>query len=1044
MPAKEDKIPDASPAPSPDLHRRLRRRLWLLLALLAAVGAATATAPTGWLPRLANALICEYLRVRDLSAIQVRVERLTPWHLRAALQFGTNDPVSRIERLEARFSPGSLWRHGVAQVDVDGGLLQFRTAPGGVSVCGLPSGLRRLSPGTSPLADEDDVPVRWQVGKLLLDNVTLRLLPPEAGAAPFDICLHASAVTDPQGETRFAISDYGRAGTLANGAFRFETGDGWLVAVLPESQVQEWLRVAQWFMTNPRFQGSDLCAGNGGATLLARMEQWRPALVQGDLSLRAATLLQDCSFTYDLRLHGVAQWEMADSLRPTITANAQVGLRMASFPAFAWSDDHEQPASASVAVKLTPRKAEWECQVAARGALSHEAAQVSVPTGSVQLPEAPVFRIDGVFTSPDLATWDGAIEAMAIVPQPRLPAGDMALACRDLVVQATATVTHSQPAVVRGRVDLSGVSCAGRGIRLAGDAGVSFGSSAPFQCANVAVTAGVASLTLPAGAVSFDKDEPLRMIASATLARAPDGRVSVCAAELNVAPQQMITGNTRLGLPDGLQLRMRRSGENPDGMTVELLPAPVAGQSGTGMAATAWVSAAAFVGRQRSSTVSCGDMTLRVTNVLFRAAELTGGVASADVTVSNDKAGGLASRSAPRIRAEISGAWLRGRNGLQLDGLQALLPLECVDREIRVAGLPGLTWRNLECQGVHLVPEGFALSLTGQTAAVQMSVGVLEANLHASLGVYADWSRAWQVAVTAEVPPSTLADTEALRGMIWRLADMDLVVTGQVAATVSALLAKDLPPSVKVSAAVGNLDVGCLSGKWQVSGLSAGLTADGPRAWRTPQGQVLTFRSARSGDLALDGGALRWQYRREALLVEQADVNWCGGSLHAFGVPYDPREQRLETVLYAERIELGRLMAQTRMLQGSGAGRLYGRLPLTLDKGKVKLSESYLYSTPGETGSLKLSNTAPIELAMEQGSIDAATRQKVSAALQNMQYSLFRMDLSGGGANASLGIQIEGRAAEDAAAPPVHLNVNLGGSLDEFFNFGMDLSRKLR
>jgi len=149
-------------------------------------------------------------------------------------------------------------------------------------------------------------------------------------------------------------------------------------------------------------------------------------------------------------------------------------------------------------------------------------------------------------------------------------------------------------------------------------------------------------------------------------------------------------------------------------------------------------------------------------------------------------------------------------------------------------------------------------------------------------------------------------------------------------------------------------------------------------------------------------------------------------------------------VLYAERIELGRLMAQTRMLQGSGAGRLYGRLPLTLDKGKVKLSESYLYSTPGETGSLKLSNTAPIELAMEQGSIDAATRQKVSAALQNMQYSLFRMDLSGGGANASLGIQIEGRAAEDAAAPPVHLNVNLGGSLDEFFNFGMDLSRKLR
>jgi hypothetical protein len=235
------------------------------------------------------------------------------------------------------------------------------------------------------------------------------------------------------------------------------------------------------------------------------------------------------------------------------------------------------------------------------------------------------------------------------------------------------------------------------------------------------------------------------------------------------------------------------------------------------------------------------------------------------------------------------------------------------------------------------------------------------------------------------------------------------------------------------------LNIGCPEKKWQVTGLSAGFSAEGPRAWRTPQGQALTFQSARSGDFVFDSGALRWQFRREELLLEQADINWCGGSLHAFGVPYDPRERRTETVLYAERIELGRLLAQTRVLQGSGEGRLFGRVPVKLDNRRVELSESCLYSMPGESGLLQLSNTTPLDLAMAQGSVDAETRRKVTAALRNMQYTLFRLDLSGGGAHATLGVQIDGREAGKSAADPVRLNVNLLGSMNDIFNFGEDV-----
>ena len=593
VPDKGKTSPDGDPTlPAADSPQRRPRRRWGWWSLLALLVAITATAPTGWLPRLANSLIREYLRVRELSAIQVRVERLTPWNLRAAIQLGTNAPVSQIDCIDVRYSPGGLWHARLVRVEIDGGLLQFCVGSNGLALCGLPPDLDRLRPGASPVADEDAVPQTWQVGKVLLDNVTLRLLPPETNGlalnggassaspswrrgvppsratsdpAPFDISLHASAVTDRQGETRFAVADYGRAGMLANGAVRLDTGDGWLVAVLPESDVQEWLRVAQWYVQDPRFQGSGLCAGNGGVTFLARMEQWRPALAQGDLFLRAATLLDDLSLTYDLRMHGVAQWEEADSLRPTISANADLGVRMASYKTVAWSDDRELPAHVSIALKLTPQRTEWECQAAARAVLSHEAAQACLPDGTVRVPDAPRLQLDGVFTSLDLASWAGAVEATAFVSQPWLPAGGMTFACSDLVVHVTASITNSQPAGVRGWVDTSGLTAAGSGEACAGEVDMACESHAPFDQVALTVTVRVASLTLPAGEVVFDNDEPVQATASASLLRRPDGGLAIGAARLEMAPWQAAVGNDRVGMPDRLEIRLRDRADNRAG-----------------------------------------------------------------------------------------------------------------------------------------------------------------------------------------------------------------------------------------------------------------------------------------------------------------------------------------------------------------------------------------------------------------------------------------------------------------------------------------------
>jgi hypothetical protein len=559
----------------------------------------------------------------------------------------------------------------------------------------------------------------------------------------------------------------------------------------------------------------------------------------------------------------------------------------------------------------------------------------------------------------------------------------------------------------------------------------------------LAVTTRVLTATLPSGMVDFDPEHPLDI--SARLRLPPLAWSNAVPEEVRVAPWRAKVAGAEFGMPRGFDATFC-GGSLRDGTRISRSdPAPVFWRTEDGLRAAASLQlAGGHNDRDYAGFHSDTHLEASLTGVSFSTPSTTGGMSRLELDFSAHPDQVSTTATVLALAIGIDNASLRHARGVRIEGVSADLGLAFAKRGFRKIGRESLTWSNVEYRGVHLLPEGFAIAVTDQTATADFKVGVPEADLHAELSAYADWSHAWQVAVTAEVPPTTLADTAALRGAIRRLAGAEMSVTGQVSATVSAWLEEDRDPRVNVAAAVGNLDIGCPANDWQMTGLSAGFTADGPRGWRTPPGQALTFDSARSGDFAFESGSLRWQYRRDALLLEQADINWCGGSLHAFGVPYYPRERRLETVLYAERIELGRLMAQTRVLQGTGEGRLFGRIPLKVDHGIAELTESYLYSMPGEAGILKIANTAPLDAALERGSVDDETRRQVRASLQNLRYTLFRMDLSGRGTNATLGVQIKGRSADNPALRPVDLNVNLNGAMNEIFNFGAKAASALR
>lgn len=426
------------------------------------------SAPTGWLPGLANALLREYLRVRDLSAVQVRVARLTPWHLRASVRVGAVTSFSRIDRVDLRFSPSGLARKRIDRIDVDGGLVQFRAVSNGVAVCGLPEGVLPLvwssqSPSGETDADTETASEahRWQVGRMVLDSVTLRLLPSDSQTDPFEMTLHASAVSDGQ-ETRFAISDFGRVGAMIDGAIRPDCGDGWMVAVLPESDVQEWMRLARWGLNGSRFRDADLCAGRGGVTALARMQDWKPTCAQADLSLRATTRTDEISIAYDLRAYATAEWK-PDSGRPTVQVHADVTVRSAACAAWRWADDNGTPAIAEGSLSATPSRDDWDCRFEGRAAVSRVAVASFVPPESGFSTDALRLRYEGAFRTSDWMDWTGSADGRVVFPRAQFATGEATGRVGEMVAHLSAGITNSGPAALRGWLDLSGLHAATNG-----------------------------------------------------------------------------------------------------------------------------------------------------------------------------------------------------------------------------------------------------------------------------------------------------------------------------------------------------------------------------------------------------------------------------------------------------------------------------------------------------------------------------------------------------------------------------------------------------
>ncbi len=302
--------------------------------------------------------------------------------------------------------------------------------------------------------------------------------------------------------------------------------------------------------------------------------------------------------------------------------------------------------------------------------------------------------------------------------------------------------------------------------------------------------------------------------------------------------------------------------------------------------------------------------------------------------------------------------------------------------------------------------------------------------------------------VALSIPATTLTTDDGLwqhlgsSGVPPRMARDALTLSGQLAATARVDWVRGQAPQWQAELAVTNGEVRVEDEQgWQIDGLATRLSAGGATGRYLPP-VTTRFAHATLAGQVLDGGSVRWQWLGDELLVERAELAWCGGWVQLYAVRIDPRHPDLDFVLYLDRLEAGRLLEVIKLLKGSATGHLYGRMPLRVQRGRVMLSDGFLFALPGERGNLQLSDTRVFDEYLARSGLPSAVRKQISASLRNLDYHVLRFDLSAGGApEARLNIKIEGQSAADRKLPPVSLDMRVNGPLEALLNFGLNMNK---
>ena len=234
---------------------------------------------------------------------------------------------------------------------------------------------------------------------------------------------------------------------------------------------------------------------------------------------------------------------------------------------------------------------------------------------------------------------------------------------------------------------------------------------------------------------------------------------------------------------------------------------------------------------------------------------------------------------------------------------------------------------------------------------------------------------------------------------------------------------------------------------YSVSGFSVTPAASGIANHLDITPMSLRVKSISAAGFDLDNFHATVRVTEKALLVTEAAAGFCGGQVNLYSVFLDPKNLSTGFTLFVDDIDAGEALMHLNGFAGEASGRLHGKIKLFVREGgkSVRLGDAFLYSTPGETGKLRLKNPAALTDNLALAGFDEAARGNVANALTDLDYSVLKLDLKRGeGRSATLSTTVRGTATRGTLSVPVDITLNFNGALEQLINTSLGYSNLLK
>jgi len=180
-------------------------------------------------------------------------------------------------------------------------------------------------------------------------------------------------------------------------------------------------------------------------------------------------------------------------------------------------------------------------------------------------------------------------------------------------------------------------------------------------------------------------------------------------------------------------------------------------------------------------------------------------------------------------------------------------------------------------------------------------------------------------------------------------------------------------------------------------------------------------------------------------LVTEAGAECCGGEFKLYSLFLDPERLSAGATVFVDGVDAGAVLGHVSAFNGFASGRLHGKLPFFLKDGrKLRFKNAYLFSSPGETGKVKVLDTRPIVDSLLASGVPDVDCQNLSSALADLDYRVLRVELvpGEGGDDSALTLKLNGTGKVEGLSVPVNLDVTFRGDIETLVNTGLDISRR--